>query len=174
MGELVGFCFWAVCVVLNFVLTMENSSYFSSVPDIIITSPIFESTEDSIPSIFVTTSLYQEEYDIADDGPPIDQTLLTAAEDNERFVNEKMFESPIELRASSCSCTSEFLKLLKESLQCPVCLTLSRAGVFQCELGHVMCAACRGRLYRCPVCRVKLGAPIRNLALEQLAHLVKA
>jgi len=151
---------------------MENSSYLSSVPDIIITSPIFESTEDSIPSIFVTTSLYHQEDDIADDRPPIDQSLLTVAEDNERLVSEKMFESPIELSASSCSCTSEFLKLLKESLQCPVCFTLSRAGVFQCELGHVMCAACRGRLYRCPVCRVKLGAPIRNLALEQLAHLV--
>jgi len=66
-----------------------SSLGISSVPDIIITSPIFESTEDSIPSIFVTTSLYQEEDDIADDRPPIDQTLLTVAEDNERFVTEK-------------------------------------------------------------------------------------
>merc|ERR1711872_993806 len=95
----VGFCFWAVSVVLNVVTTMENSSYFSSVPDIIITSPIFESTEDSIPSIFVTTSLYQEEDDIADDRPPIDQTLLTVAEDNERFVTEKTVEG--ELAVSS-------------------------------------------------------------------------
>ncbi|KAK1122734.1 hypothetical protein K0M31_009176 [Melipona bicolor] len=42
-------------------------------------------------------------------------------------------------------------------LECPVCLESSVPPVSQCVHGHIICAGCRPRTPRCPICRVRLG-----------------
>jgi hypothetical protein len=55
-------------------------------------------------------------------------------------------------------------------LQCPVCLELMEAPIYQCSGGHTICSTCSKKLTSCPQCRVPLNsrAPIRTLALEQM------
>ena len=62
---------------------------------------------------------------------------------------------------------------LLDVVACPVCLETPTGRWYQCERGHVLCAACWGKVHprRCPVCRVSVhGAPIRCLAMEALAR----
>lgn len=42
-------------------------------------------------------------------------------------------------------------------LECPVCLETAPSPVSQCVHGHILCASCRTKTLRCPVCRVRLG-----------------
>ncbi|KAE8751657.1 hypothetical protein FOCC_FOCC001505, partial [Frankliniella occidentalis] len=42
------------------------------------------------------------------------------------------------------------------ALECPVCLDTIPPPAHQCGNGHLMCAGCRARAERCPVCRVRL------------------
>merc|ERR1712121_286801 len=165
---------------------MANHLTVRHVPEIVITSTIFESSSNSIPSIYVSWSV-EEDYDV-DLPTTVDESLLSVQQrqsDIEYEMYTKLRSDNLQqnddqiidkFEKSSCSCEKEFLRLLRESLQCPVCLSPcpSRGGgVFQCQHGHVICDPCLGRLRFCPVCRVVLlQPPIRNLALEQLTHLL--
>lgn len=58
---------------------------------------------------------------------------------------------PVSLkRMSSC------LAAVLGALECPVCLDTIPPPAHQCFNGHLMCAGCRARAERCPVCRVRL------------------
>nr|CAD7401010.1 unnamed protein product [Timema cristinae] len=52
--------------------------------------------------------------------------------------------------------------------ECPVCSEYVQAPIVQCKSGHLVCANCRPKIKRCPVCRGPLK-DIRNLAMEKLA-----
>ncbi|CRL02418.1 CLUMA_CG015397, isoform A [Clunio marinus] len=64
-------------------------------------------------------------------------------------------------------------------LCCAVCLDLPRAAMYQCQLGHLMCAGCfthlladgrlRDQVATCPNCRVEISKnnASRNLAVEK-------
>ncbi|KAH8060399.1 hypothetical protein JL720_13563 [Aureococcus anophagefferens] len=57
-------------------------------------------------------------------------------------------------------------------LQCPVCYCMMAPPITQCQQGHALCSSCYACVGKCPTCRVELPeAPIRSLALEQLASL---
>ncbi|XP_034245053.1 uncharacterized protein LOC117647425, partial [Thrips palmi] len=53
------------------------------------------------------------------------------------------------------------------SLECPVCLDTIPPPAHQCGNGHLMCAGCRARAERCPVCRVRLCRG-RSLLADQV------
>ncbi|XP_037933997.1 cysteine and histidine-rich protein 1 homolog isoform X2 [Teleopsis dalmanni] len=66
-------------------------------------------------------------------------------------------------------------------LCCAVCLDLPRTAMYQCQMGHLMCAACfthlladgrlRDQIATCPNCRVEISKTTasRNLAVEKAA-----
>ncbi|KAJ1521651.1 hypothetical protein ONE63_003297 [Megalurothrips usitatus] len=64
-------------------------------------------------------------------------------------------------RMSSC------LSAVLGSLECPVCLDTIPPPAHQCGNGHLMCAGCRARAERCPVCRVRLTRG-RSLLADQV------
>lgn len=69
---------------------------------------------------------------------------------------------PVSLqRLSSC------LGAVLGSLECPVCLDTIPPPAHQCGNGHLMCAGCRARAERCPVCRVRLCRG-RSLLADQV------
>ena len=46
---------------------------------------------------------------------------------------------------------------LKETLECPVCLTMVRSSpVLSCYNGHIVCSSCWNLTHLCPLCRVNL------------------
>ncbi|XP_015119233.1 uncharacterized protein LOC107042624 [Diachasma alloeum] len=54
----------------------------------------------------------------------------------------------------------KFLKAISkivDILECPVCLETATSPISQCVHGHILCATCRIKTLRCPVCRVRLG-----------------
>lgn len=53
------------------------------------------------------------------------------------------------------------------ALECPVCLDTIPPPAHQCGNGHLMCAGCRARAERCPVCRVRLCRG-RSLLADQV------
>lgn len=58
-------------------------------------------------------------------------------------------------------------KLLIE-LECPVCSNYMAPPIRQCETGHSICEACRGKLPKCPLCQKKF-TDSKNISLEALA-----
>ncbi|KAK7230333.1 E3 ubiquitin-protein ligase [Aureococcus anophagefferens] len=65
---------------------------------------------------------------------------------------------------------SNSTRALREMLQCPVCYCMMAPPITQCQQGHALCSSCYACVGKCPTCRVELPeAPIRSLALEQLA-----
>ncbi|XP_018569483.1 putative E3 ubiquitin-protein ligase SINAT1 [Anoplophora glabripennis] len=56
---------------------------------------------------------------------------------------------------------------LMQYFECPVCLTYMLPPIFQCVVGHTVCAKCHFRLDRCPSCRGPLGG--RALLVEILS-----
>ncbi|GJW35793.1 E3 ubiquitin protein ligase SINAT2-like protein [Tanacetum coccineum] len=58
---------------------------------------------------------------------------------------------------------------VSELLECPVCVTIMSAPIYQCPNGHTLCSMCKSRVENCcPVCRTDMGS-IRCLALEKVA-----
>ncbi|XP_023322452.1 uncharacterized protein LOC111696906 isoform X3 [Eurytemora carolleeae] len=168
---------------------MVNSTEFDRlIPDIVVTTPPLE-FEQSLPSITISTYI-TDDYDtrsinlLEDIEPSLlyPAHLYTLAESSNQdhldlvdtFIQERLnsLDNRIKKRTSSCKCSEDIVRSLVDSLQCPVCYKTSLGNVYQCEHGHVMCGSCRSRLRSCPVCRVVLNQPIRNLALEQLARLL--
>merc|ERR1712126_117624 len=156
------------------------------IPEILVTTTYLDSEQDSIPSILVTSYFSVEE---ADHPVPVDRGYLYPPDvyqlaesthpQNQAVVNRFIQERLDNLdgyssktRSCDCECSQDLFRSIEESVQCPVCLDSPRGYIFQCEFGHVMCSSCRNRLRSCPVCRVKLVFPIRNLALEKLATML--
>ncbi|UYV68355.1 SIAH2 [Cordylochernes scorpioides] len=46
---------------------------------------------------------------------------------------------------------------LASLFECPVCFDYVLPPILQCVNGHLVCAACRLKLLRCPTCRGPLG-----------------
>lgn len=69
---------------------------------------------------------------------------------------------PVSLKRLS-SCVGAVLG----ALECPVCLDTIPPPAHQCGNGHLMCAGCRARAERCPVCRVRLCRG-RSLLADQV------
>ena len=62
---------------------------------------------------------------------------------------------------------------LAEELECPICTTLMRPPIYQCEEGHTVCNKCHKKIDKCPTCRCKMKSKIRNRALEKVAQEMK-
>ena len=71
---------------------------------------------------------------------------------------------------------SEFLGVMAEALECPVCMTLPEGEVHQCNEGHCYCVECWNRLdpRRCPECRQPLPQANRNRAAERAIAALEA
>ncbi|XP_050032992.2 E3 ubiquitin-protein ligase SIAH1B-like [Dermacentor andersoni] len=65
--------------------------------------------------------------------------------------------------------TSSSITQMASLLECPVCKEYALPPIMQCENGHHLCATCRKKVAKCPVCRAPKGKN-RNLALEKLAE----
>merc|ERR1711915_655730 len=112
-----------------------------------------------------------EVYLLADSDNPEDIDAVN------RFIQERLDNlarrpEPVVNKSWVCQCAVGYVSCIEESLQCPVCYCVPSGQVFQCQHGHVICRGCRTRLHYCPVCRVRMQVPIRNLALEKLAKLL--
>jgi E3 ubiquitin-protein ligase SIAH1 len=58
--------------------------------------------------------------------------------------------------------------ILKNLLECPVCLTIPRkAPIFQCTRGHIVCGECKPNLRTCPQCQIPMDN-IRSLVSEKV------
>ncbi|XP_068148492.1 zinc finger TRAF-type-containing protein 1 homolog [Drosophila tropicalis] len=84
--------------------------------------------------------------------------------------------------AAAASGTNEKLAYrISTALCCAVCLDLPKTAMYQCQMGHLMCAACfthlladgrlRDQIATCPNCRVEISKSTasRNLAVEKAA-----
>ncbi|XP_070135931.1 zinc finger TRAF-type-containing protein 1 homolog isoform X2 [Drosophila bipectinata] len=82
--------------------------------------------------------------------------------------------------AAAASGTHEKLAYrISTALCCAVCLDLPKTAMYQCQMGHLMCAACfthlladgRDQIATCPNCRVEISKSTasRNLAVEKAA-----
>jgi len=62
-------------------------------------------------------------------------------------------------------------RFASDILECPVCWDdINGDVIHQCGNGHLICLSCQTKLESCPVCRLKIERPIRNLALEKLLN----
>ncbi|XP_055305504.1 zinc finger TRAF-type-containing protein 1 homolog [Sitodiplosis mosellana] len=119
--------------------------------------------------------------------PPINQSAnnnnanlstdtSSAGNDEPEAKRKKTESTPI----PSTSQTSEKLESrLGGILCCAVCLDLPKTAMYQCQMGHLMCAACfthlladgrlRDQVATCPNCRVEISKSTasRNLAVEK-------
>lgn len=62
---------------------------------------------------------------------------------------------------------SAAMSTILAAMECPICFDTIPPPVIQCQNGHLICAACRRRSERCPVCREKYS-PGRSLIAEQI------
>lgn len=60
---------------------------------------------------------------------------------------------------------------LLEQLDCPVCKEFMVSPIYQCKIGHSICATCKTTIDNCPICRTDFGET-RNFALENLTKFV--
>ncbi|XP_031625798.1 cysteine and histidine-rich protein 1 homolog [Contarinia nasturtii] len=116
--------------------------------------------------------------------PPINQSATnnnnlnndSAGNDEPEAKRKKTESTPL----PSTSQTSEKLESrLGGILCCAVCLDLPKTAMYQCQMGHLMCAACfthlladgrlRDQVATCPNCRVEISksSASRNLAVEK-------
>nr|TKW13185.1 hypothetical protein SEVIR_5G082800v2 [Setaria viridis] len=66
-----------------------------------------------------------------------------------------------------------FVKMDSHVLDCTICCESLRPPIYQCEVGHAVCFACRGKLCNtCPFCCRGIGF-CRCFALEQVVDTVK-
>ncbi|XP_055588393.1 uncharacterized protein LOC129740675 [Uranotaenia lowii] len=74
------------------------------------------------------------------------------------------------LNPQSLSRFAGCLQSIAGLLECPVCLEIIRPPSWQCCHGHLICAGCRSRSTKCPICRVMLGRAGRCLVADKLFH----
>ncbi|KAL6626631.1 hypothetical protein ACP70R_030357 [Stipagrostis hirtigluma subsp. patula] len=66
------------------------------------------------------------------------------------------------------------VKMDAQLLDCSICFDPLKPPIYQCEVGHVICFACRGKLCNtCPSCGRGIGY-CRCFALEQMVDSIKA
>ena len=58
------------------------------------------------------------------------------------------------------------LQELEQELECPVCMEISRPPIYQCEEGHIICAACKPILTQCPSCSSAYSNPVIRDAIQ--------
>ncbi|KAJ6635224.1 Cysteine and histidine-rich protein 1 like [Pseudolycoriella hygida] len=103
--------------------------------------------------------------------PPLDDSICSEPE-----LKRKKMESAV----ASTSGINEKLELrLGGILCCAVCLDLPKTAMYQCQMGHLICASCfnhliadgrlRDQVATCPNCRVEISKSTasRNLAVEK-------
>lgn len=74
------------------------------------------------------------------------------------------------LTVRRCVCTDSIaVSDLLAYYVCPVCKDHVAPPIYQCALGHVLCADCWQKVSNCPLCRGP-RQDIRNLVMEQLAE----
>lgn len=73
---------------------------------------------------------------------------------------------PLNLERLSAS-----MSTILAALECPICLDTIPPPVLTCPNGHLICATCRQRAERCPICREKYS-PGRCLIAEQVYNSV--
>ncbi|CAH0550686.1 unnamed protein product [Brassicogethes aeneus] len=62
----------------------------------------------------------------------------------------------------------DMLKLL----ECPVCMSVMRPPIYQCNRGHSICIVCRGEVSACPTCQGE-WTNVRNFFMENFTTNVK-
>lgn len=68
---------------------------------------------------------------------------------------------------------SSFLQSTLQLIECPVCMDIASSPTYQCVNGHILCANCRIKTVKCPMCRVPLTGKGRCLVVEKLHRLIK-
>ena len=59
----------------------------------------------------------------------------------------------------------------EKDLECPVCLEIAReAPIFRCEEDHLICSKCRGKMDRCPMCRVEYPREVSKTKRFRMAE----
>ncbi|XP_065359451.1 zinc finger TRAF-type-containing protein 1 homolog [Calliphora vicina] len=110
-------------------------------------------------------------------------TPTTTADANEPLAKKQKLDHPS--TSSSLAVQSAAYEKLESRLGgilcCAVCLDLPKTAMYQCQMGHLMCAACfthlladgrlRDQIATCPNCRVEISKSTasRNLAVEKAA-----
>ena len=81
----------------------------------------------------------------------------------------------LERRVDEQKRTERFEKLLKDKIECPVCLEVPRSGpVPVCPNGHLVCKKCQAST--CPTCRSPMGdgkSFLANIVMENVEHSCK-
>lgn len=57
-------------------------------------------------------------------------------------------------------------------LECPVCLEYLIPPIYQCKIGHSICASCKSELSECPSCKSEF-VDTRNFLVENMMSLIK-
>nr|GEU65219.1 E3 ubiquitin-protein ligase SINAT2-like [Tanacetum cinerariifolium] len=91
----------------------------------------------------------------------------------EHVYDDRMMNKTAEsnTRASKWELEKEKLVFnnVSELLECPVCVTIMSAPIYQCPNDHTLCSMSKSRVENCcPICRTDMGS-IRCLALEKVA-----
>ncbi|XP_011295496.1 zinc finger TRAF-type-containing protein 1 homolog [Musca domestica] len=104
-------------------------------------------------------------------------TNVTNTPSDEPPTKKQMLDHP----STSSSVCEKLESRLGGILCCAVCLDLPKTAMYQCQMGHLMCAACfthlladarlREQIATCPNCRVEISKSTasRNLAVEKAA-----
>ncbi|XP_059227034.1 zinc finger TRAF-type-containing protein 1 homolog [Stomoxys calcitrans] len=111
-------------------------------------------------------------------------TVTTTPNVDEPPAKKQMLDHPSTSSSLSVPPSAAYEKLesrLGGILCCAVCLDLPKTAMYQCQMGHLMCAACfthlladgrlRDQIATCPNCRVEISKSTasRNLAVEKAA-----
>ncbi|KAL3173854.1 hypothetical protein MRX96_041400 [Rhipicephalus microplus] len=72
--------------------------------------------------------------------------------------------------AQTTTTTVTPVESLPSLLECPVCGDYALPPILQCQNGHHLCARCRRKVARCPICRAPKNRS-RNLFLDHLAEM---
>ena len=51
------------------------------------------------------------------------------------------------------------MRSMREHLECPVCVSVPRGTIFQCNNGHILCQECHEKVEACPTCRDLFSVP---------------
>ncbi|XP_016926283.3 zinc finger TRAF-type-containing protein 1 homolog [Drosophila suzukii] len=117
-------------------------------------------------------------------GVPLDTQSSGEPPAKKQLLDNGATSSSSSLLSSAAAASGMHEKLahrISNALCCAVCLDLPKTAMYQCQMGHLMCAACfthlladgrlRDQIATCPNCRVEISKSTasRNLAVEKAA-----
>nr|XP_016926283.1 cysteine and histidine-rich protein 1 homolog [Drosophila suzukii] len=117
-------------------------------------------------------------------GVPLDTQSTGEPPAKKQLLDNGATSSSSSLLSSAAAASGMHEKLahrISNALCCAVCLDLPKTAMYQCQMGHLMCAACfthlladgrlRDQIATCPNCRVEISKSTasRNLAVEKAA-----